>query len=412
MQPLGTRTLISISTWSTSTCPTGACPNWIGRFLACALIACLAPCTSLAQFPGGRGDRDFGGGQGGGGQGGDRRGGGFNAEDFFKRMDANENGILEPSEIPEDRRRFLERIAGDIDWSQPVPIDKLQESMQAARERMGRGGMGGRPGAGDGDLGERSRGGNSNRDGANRGGANRDGGSGNRPDGSSSVSPQSTTKKPDSQVAGFGAPTATVQVRGFGGAPSATGGGAVSAVAAGASPATATTSGAATGPDPRIGSVAAGIIKGNDKNGDGVLEKAKGEWDDLGSTSRNSDANGDGKITLDELVAKLGNYSNQRGGDASSPATTASAPSQVASSVGGATSTSGRKSYRVKTPRERLPSDIPGWFSRSDEDGDGQLLMSEYARAWTDSKVSEFARYDLNGDGVITAKECLKAERK
>ena len=38
--------------------------------------------------------------------------------------------------------------------------------------------------------------------------------------------------------------------------------------------------------------------------------------------------------------------------------------------------------------------------------------MSEYATAWTLAKVSEFSKLDLNGDGVITAKECLKAGRK
>ncbi len=38
--------------------------------------------------------------------------------------------------------------------------------------------------------------------------------------------------------------------------------------------------------------------------------------------------------------------------------------------------------------------------------------MAEYATTWTDAKVSEFTKYDLNRDGVITAKECLKAERK
>ena len=30
---------------------------------------------------------------------------------------------------------------------------------------------------------------------------------------------------------------------------------------------------------------------------------------------------------------------------------------------------------------------------------------------WTPEKVAEFARYDLNHDGIITADECLKVEK-
>ncbi|MCL6505314.1 MAG: hypothetical protein K6T86_21780 [Pirellulales bacterium] len=41
-----------------------------------------------------------------------------------------------------------------------------------------------------------------------------------------------------------------------------------------------------------------------------------------------------------------------------------------------------------------------------DANGDGQIAMSEFATTWTDAKVEEFMRYDLNGDGIITAAEC------
>jgi len=154
------------------------------------------------------------------------------------------------------------------------------------------------------------------------------------------------------------------------------------------------------------------MIKSKDKDGNLVLEKDKGEMDELGITLRKADANADGKITVDEVMATLGNYSAQRGSDAGSAATSSPAATTAMASGSGTVSTGGRKSYRAKTPAERLPGDIPSWFTRSDENGDGQVLMAEYATAWTTSKVSEFAKYDLNGDGVITAKECMKAERK
>jgi EF hand len=332
---------------------------------------------------------------------------------MFKSMDANGNGILEPSEIPEDRRRFLERFAGGVDLSQPVPIAKLQESMQAARDRMGRGGMGG-GGMGGGGMGGGGMGGGGNRFGGNGGDRTRGGGAdrGNGdPGGSDDKKPEDSkpaVTRPAPQVAGFGGQPAAIPVRGFGGAAGGTSSAATTSTASTTTaPAASAAPTASGGPDARIAAIVAGVMK-NDKNGDGVLEKDQGEWEDLSSTSRKSDANGDGRITVDELNAAFGNYAAQRGSNAGSPATTA-----PASTTGGnTTSTGGRRSYRAKTPTERLPSDIPSWFRRSDENGDGQVGMAEYATSWTAAKVSEFSKYDLNGDGIITAKECMKVERK
>jgi hypothetical protein len=70
-----------------------------------------------------------------------------------------------------------------------------------------------------------------------------------------------------------------------------------------------------------------------------------------------------------------------------------------------------RKSGRFLTPAERLPQGLPKWFTDRDSDGDGQVTMTEFAREWTREKAAEFARADLNHDGIITAAECLKAEK-
>ncbi|MFO1063418.1 MAG: EF-hand domain-containing protein [Pirellulales bacterium] len=35
--------------------------------------------------------------------------------------------------------------------------------------------------------------------------------------------------------------------------------------------------------------------------------------------------------------------------------------------------------------------------------------MSEYASSWTNDKVAEFQAFDMNGDGIITVRECLAA---
>jgi hypothetical protein len=63
------------------------------------------------------------------------------------------------------------------------------------------------------------------------------------------------------------------------------------------------------------------------------------------------------------------------------------------------------------TPKERLPKGIPDWFVDADEDGDGQVLMAEYSDRLTESKAKEFARRDLDGDGVITPREAASGGR-
>jgi len=71
----------------------------------------------------------------------------------------------------------------------------------------------------------------------------------------------------------------------------------------------------------------------------------------------------------------------------------------------------GRKSYRSPAPTERLPEGLPRWWNGKDGDGDGQIMMAEFSSTWSAAKVAEFARYDLNGDGVITPKEALNHSR-
>jgi Ca2+-binding EF-hand superfamily protein len=72
-----------------------------------------------------------------------------------------------------------------------------------------------------------------------------------------------------------------------------------------------------------------------------------------------------------------------------------------------------RKSSRVPTGQERLSgSGLPKWFLEADADGDGQVTMAEYAKEWTPELLDKFNRYDLNRDGVITAAECLKVEKR
>ena len=173
---------------------------------------------------------------------------------------------------------------------------------------------------------------------------------------------------------------------------------------------------------------AKGYIKQRDLDTSGMLERAKGEWDEVSSENKKADSNGDGVITVDELAFKLASYGKS---DSGPPKTASSGgppsgspppnfgPSRPgfdpSRSPGSSAKVSSgpRKTYRPLSPSERLPKNLPDWFLRSDENEDGQVSMAEYAALWSESKAAEFAGYDLDGDGFVTAKECLKkAEKK
>ena len=71
-----------------------------------------------------------------------------------------------------------------------------------------------------------------------------------------------------------------------------------------------------------------------------------------------------------------------------------------------------KRVIRQRSAKERLPEGLPDWFREKDRDGDGQVMMFEFAREWTAEKAAEFDRLDLNHDGIITPSECLKAQRR
>lgn len=187
--------------------------------------------------------------------------------------------------------------------------------------------------------------------------------------------------------------------------------------------------------DPRIRQYAEGLLRQYDKNKNGSLERE--EWSDMRGRARESDANGDGVITLDELVAGLGGSSRSRSessatasapsapggppsasGSASSASSNPAAPStSLASGSGAPASTPGsaasgpRKPYRALLPHERLPEGLPEWFVRKDANQDGQVSMAEYSTEWSESKAKEFTDCDLNNDGIITPAEALKTKK-
>lgn len=93
--------------------------------------------------PGGGGEDDGGGGErrrGGWGRGGEEGGDqGNRAERFYTQLDQNKNGTLEPSEVPERMKQFIEprlKEAG-MDPSKPISIKKLVASRDGGERREG-----------------------------------------------------------------------------------------------------------------------------------------------------------------------------------------------------------------------------------------------------------------------------------
>lgn len=389
-------------------------------------------------------------------------GGGFS--DYLLRRDENQNGLLDPEEWQNSRSRFMiENAAKEagIDLTRPIPIQQLQAAMTAQREKMGggspfgggfggssSGGFGG-SGGGYGGYGGRGDWGRSSE--SSNGSWGRSSESSNR-DGSSSSSENRRSesrreeKKPSLPpgVPGFGEKVDLKPVLGFGSALES------NLALASAAPVTKEEEkskekererskesrdqpreerrderpswGSRDSGSRESGSsardkedyerrereknreTAKSMVAQNDTNKDGVLAKRDDEWKNLRGTPENADYNKDGIITVDELTERLMERSRE-----------SYASSSRGGSYGGygskpAVGTNG-KPVRFLTATERLPEGLPTWFTRGDLNGDGQVSMGEYATKWDDAKISEFMKYDLNADGMITAAECIAVEK-
>ncbi|MGI9456454.1 MAG: hypothetical protein ACR2NU_07820 [Aeoliella sp.] len=145
------------------------------------------------------------------------------------------------------------------------------------------------------------------------------------------------------------------------------------------------------------------LVERYDKNGNNILEKE--EWKEMRGDPEKSDLNRDGKVTYDELVKR---FNSGRDDDRSKS-------DDRRRSYGGRGTSSkddkdARRTYRFTSPLERLQDKARSWVEKYDDNADGQVAMAEFSRTWTDSKVREFERHDLDNDGVVTGEEYLESK--
>jgi len=189
------------------------------------------------------------------------------------------------------------------------------------------------------------------------------------------------------------------------------------------------------------------FIKRYDTNGDGVLQRE--EWEKMPGTPQVIDINGDGEITMDELVSYFAHYAKTRTihrtfrVDLSEPykfdpanlmifkpaVPRADAPPIPNTDTQEQTEDTTEELMKVhdqlidddvydKMLSERqIPAQrpfyaspenlrgVPAWFLLLDKDGDGQISLKEFAPTLSPDAVLRFHQLDKNGNGFIEPDE-------
>lgn len=165
------------------------------------------------------------------------------------------------------------------------------------------------------------------------------------------------------------------------------------------------------------------LLNQYDADRDGVLQK--NEWKAMHGKPELMDVNGDGDITVEEITRWVANYGRRKQTghvtptDSAAPESSTSsgkvtapaepeAPPQSTSVPPGERSADRTKETKYYVSPKRLPAGLPEWFVQKDTDGDGQLTFSEYSPGGVTAELMEFESYDANGDGMVTAKECMQ----
>jgi Ca2+-binding EF-hand superfamily protein len=369
-------------------------------------------------------------------------------EDFLRRLDENNNGQIDPEESQGRASFFLQRMAGDIpglDLSRPISIQRLSEALTRMREQRMRESGGDSRGGGSrgssasseseplvpgfgvedilpappgfGTAGELFSVSITNEDRREaeerfqRYDRNRDGflDRGEISQGRWRDDPFVYDRNHDGKLTPSEMAVRYAQRR-LAEEGSSRGGSSASRSDATAS------RGGSSGGDSRMETMMRAIFDRYDRNRSGVLERD--EWGSFRSDPSGADTNKDNRISREEMSAYMQDRFRGGRGDRGDRSDDSGDRRYYAERDGGGGSGDDRDSgkgddtrqwYRFKTLQERLPEGLPEWFARNDTDADGQVAMAEFAVSWSDSVIADYAKFDLNRDGLITPRECLAA---
>lgn len=137
-----------------------------------------------------------------------------------------------------------------------------------------------------------------------------------------------------------------------------------------------------------------GYFMKHDGNKNGMLDK-----DELNKMRRpptNADTNSDGRVSKNEFVASQMPNSSALKSNANSPSKSSNR--------------SGRRDDRtsLSTSKAAGGSSRSNVFGGQDKNNDNILQMHEYADRWTQATLDAFNKKDSNGDGLITPREWLQ----
>jgi len=175
------------------------------------------------------------------------------------------------------------------------------------------------------------------------------------------------------------------------------------------------------GPSTKIVRYAERLLARYDTDGGGTLSPA--EWDSMSGRPVVMDRNQDGQITLAEMIVHIREYARYRRlGHAGLTDSVASSPERdkaadrlvmTAENDGqaGAGAAISERSGNERpdapyyVPDKLLPSNLPGWFSQRDRNGDGQLSQAEFAPTQSLGAIQAFEQLDTNQDGLLAPRE-------
>ena len=165
-------------------------------------------------------------------------------------------------------------------------------------------------------------------------------------------------------------------------------------------------------------------LQAMDANKDGKLTREELQANRMGGRLLDSldqyDANKDGALDLAEYkVLYAARMSMMGGGSGGGPGGWGGGGGGWGGGGPGGPADQARKLEEQDEPKPtvfrfgHLPQGLPAYFTDADSDKDGQVGLYEWVKYWdsSEAKLAEFKTLDLNGDGLLTVEEYMRAKK-